>query len=1239
VNILHATTDPTLLTRLKETLKHTHKADIAVGYLFISGFNEVTEELSKLEKTRVLVGKVDRPTLDEIARSLQQADTLQERVTSDNLVPRTLRAEIGTQAVTTIGEGVSRLPQTADAEASIQRMCHLIAAGKLEIKTYPRGVLHAKAYLCWYKDHAEPGSAIVGSSNFTLAGFTNNTELNVRVTGDAEMAELKRWFDTLWANSIDITQELVVELQRSWPIAQTPPYHVYLKALYELYKDELGMPTLEPQKHGAPQLANFQLDAVRRALNMVDKHGGCFIGDVVGLGKTYIGAELVRQLLFNEPRGIHPLIICPASLKSMWENFSELFSLGAQVISMSAIMPPKGDRYDEAANAYVEDDVTQGGIDLQATYPNRGVVLVDEVHNFRNPSSRRYQALSRYLWDSSHKVVLLSATPQNLGPADIYNQLRLFLDDVEHGLDIEPRSLKDYFNLVQKAYQQRIDRENALQDTARMQASTAAPGSKKARAPKKNPEHTRPSDTEFTMGAVLSPVFVRRRRKDIQELYGANIEVAGKPVRFPDAVLDNVTYRLDKVYQKAGSIAAIQEQLKGHTGARYRPLDYLQPAAKQKERYKDLLRAKNRIAGLVRYLLFKRLESSVAAFRSTLDVLCQSNRNFVTTLQANYVPVGQTASGILAGEHVDADDLLTRLHREETRRIAKGAAQTTLVHPGSDFNITQWIADLDADYAILAALKADVEQITPADDDKLQALKHFLARPDVHAGKVLIFTEAETTVDYLYDQLNPHGTDTTIARLSGKNRDAIESIVRRFAPTANARKGETITQPISIVIATDVISEGQNLQDCNRVLNYDLHWNPVRLIQRFGRVDRIGTTHEKIYLHNTWPDTHVDAQLSLTERLHQRIQAFHDFIGLDAPLLSDTERINTGAMYRIYEEKRLPDQDDVLDEVAAYQRGIALLQKLQQDDPELWKTITHLPDGIRSALSSRATSGPSPAPNPDAHAAATGATPAAHPRGAQSSLFGAPTEQLTLGSSPPAGQGSETVVGFDSFLGGGGAQQPLFEPPVVQLPLGAAEFAAAVEAPRAPLQPDETVILFKHGDRAATYAVGSDHQPRIITPTQLITAMECTPDTPALPLPADTNERVMAAYTASRQNASTRLGAARRPMSDTRLRRYLATELKLASQAPTDESDDARRIRVLRQIFLGHLPAAVQSEVDEVYRMRLTSDSLIKRLDALRERHRLSAPGSEDTAEPPTVSDVVRIICSDAVVNEHDVEM
>ncbi len=689
---------------------------------------------------------------------------------------------------------------------------------------------------------------------------------------------------------------------------------------------------------------------------MVEQHGGCFIGDVVGLGKTYIGAELVRQLQFGEPPGKHPLIICPAGLKPMWELTNEQFGLGAEVVSMSAIAPPPAAGFDEETGEYLEEESQGGGVDLLAAYPNRGIVLVDEAHNFRHEATRRYRALSSYLWSGEHKVVMLSATPQNLGPADIYHQLRLFLDDLEHNLNLEPLHLEEYFRAVQKWYQYRIDVENWQQEYQQWQALSAGPVRRgKPTPPPQQP--SRPAEPFATIEQVLNPIFIRRRRQDIREVYGDDVEVAGKKAQFPEPVLDSLYYRLDKVYEKAGKFSEIQEMLNRHKGARYLAVEYLTDKARASGRYKDILRARNRVARLTRYLLIKRLESSVEAFRSTLEVLIRSNRNFRAALAEGFVPIGNTATAMLSGESFEVDELFERLRTEEENRKTSASKRKRLIHPAEDFEVGRWATDLDADYELLRTLRDAIAGITAQDDDKLQALRDLLARPDVAAGKVLIFSEAEATVNYLYEQLNPSGQDPTIERLSGSNRDSLQSIVKRFAPTSNLKQGERMPGPdVQVLIATDVISEGQNLQDCNRVLNYDLHWNPVRMIQRFGRVDRISTTHENIYLHNTWPDTDVDAELTLTERLRSRIQAFHDFIGLDTRLLSESERLNPSAMYRIYEEKRLPEQDDVLDEVAAFQRGIALLQTLQKDDPQLWQTITQLPDGIRSALPARAAS-------------------------------------------------------------------------------------------------------------------------------------------------------------------------------------------------------------------------------------------------------------------------------------------
>jgi superfamily II DNA or RNA helicase/HKD family nuclease len=1174
-NILTSTTNPTLLERLKQMLQGSERADIAVGYLFLSGFHEVADQLEAPEKIRVLVGRADRPSLDAVAAGLQQADALRSHVDEGSLVRRSHRARLAEEAVQTVAQGVSRLPQDEGAERDVRRLSEWVASGKVEIKTYPKGMLHAKAYLCWYPStFPEHGAAIVGSSNFTLAGFEGNTELNVRISGDAEMAALGEWFESLWAEAVDITQDVLVELRRSWPAAQTPPYHVYLKTLFELYRDELGLPPIEAAPRGL-ELANFQLDAVRQALAMIDRHGGCFIGDVVGLGKTYIGSEIVRQLQLTEPRGRHPLIVCPAGLVPMWERFNELFGLGAEIVSMSAIRPPAAARFDEEAGEYVEPETGEPGVNLIEAYPNRGVVLVDEVHNFRNAGTRRYRALFEYLWSGDHKVVLLSATPQNLGPRDIYHELRLFLDEETHGLNIEPLRLEENFAALQRWHEYQVELENWERDYDVWRLESRRPGMKRTPPPE---QPSAPSVPYATIDQVLNPVFIRRRRKDIREIYGSDVELNGKPVRFPDARLHTLNYRLDKVYEQALPFDQLQERLKEHRGTRYLAVNYLKPAARTKSEYSDLIRARSRVATLMRFLLVKRLESSVAAFRSTLRVLQRSNRHFRTSLEAGFVPIGETATTVLSGDEFDVDELLARLQVEETRREERGAKRAKMVLPTADFEVDRWLSDLDADHAILSELISLLDRVEPDEDDKLQQLKRFLNAEEVREEKILIFSEAEATIDYLFDQLNPDGRDPSVAKVSGSNRDQIQNIIKRFAPKANLRPRERMPGPaVRVLLATDVVSEGQNMQDCNRVLNYDLHWNPVRLIQRFGRVDRIGTEHTTIHLHNTWPDTEVDEELSLTERLLTRIQSFHDMIGLDAPLLSQSERINPVGMYAIYEGKRLPEyeEDDVLDDVAAHQRGIALLQALESAEPDLWKTITTLPDGIRSALT---------LPPP-------------------------PKRDVNL-------ERFKEMANLDT----------------VQIPLTTPSQDAGVQTPMDDPRPGETVVLLEQDGVTMAYAVDGDLHPRRVTPIQLVRAVTCERDAPADPLPRETNRRVMAAYDAARYEMSTRLGRDRRPTSDTRLRRYLTKQFRILRQTYREDEDELKRISVLQQIFPDHASPRAVEALEEIRRLEIAGDNLLRRLEALRALHRLNPPDEEDGPDEHTPVGVLRIVCSDGLI-------
>ena len=944
-NILHSKTDPTLLARLKEMLSSSARADIAVGYFFVSGFAEVADEISKLSKTRVLVGRADRPTLEAVAAGLHQARPLESQLEINRTIRHSQRTAIAAEAVGSIAQDISALSQTDDSEKAVERLQQLVTAGFLEIHTYPREFLHAKAYLCWYDNHAEPGAAIVGSSNFTLAGFQGNTELNVRVTGDAEMEILREWFENLWDDSIDISDQVAQVLTDSWAIKRYPPYLIYLKALYELYGAELdsGEPLpLEPARQ--EDLANFQLDAVRRGLDMIRNHGGCYIADVVGLGKTFIGAELLRQLRQSYPRDGNPLILCPAGLVPMWEQFNRRYQLGAEVISHSRIAAPPQLAFNPETEEYEDAEGRQHGVLLADQYAHYGPVLVDEAHAFRN-DNQRSRGLRDYLERGDHKVILLSATPQNLGPRDIYRQISLFMDETDHGLPIEPLALEDYFNSAARwlEYRKEVD------GYAGLLAEYMKNGSEGEEPPKPTQPNTPPAD----VAEVLTPIFIRRRRKDIREIYGDTATIREEPIAFPEPKLDNLNYRLDHVYAKAGNFTDLLTTMGRHRGVRYNPTEYLKVQHRNKQEYAGLFRARGRIAGMIKALMVKRLESSIEAFRSTLGSLTQSNRNFRAALDAGYVPVGSIATRLLAGQNFDPQEALAILEQEGHTRSGPNSFRT------ADFDEDRWKRDLDDDHAVLNDLLTRVSDIGPPDDDKLETLKSFVKRAAISKEKLLIFSEAETTVDYLYRELNPGEQDRSIARLSGNHRDAAASIIRRFAPRANLGENEDLQgNDIRVLIATDIVSEGQNLQDCARVLNYDLHWNPVRLIQRFGRVDRIGSPHEEIHLHNMLPDMELDETLGLTSRLGDRIQGMHDLIGLDNRILSEAERLNPNGIGRIYDDQTLPEEDDEFDELTANQRAIALLQHIKNNDPTLWKTIAELPDGIRSALPCRTDQSP-----------------------------------------------------------------------------------------------------------------------------------------------------------------------------------------------------------------------------------------------------------------------------------------
>ncbi len=917
-----------LVEHINVILDSTEKARFAVGYFFLSGFQSIAKELQHAKELRLLIGNTtNRETLEQLAEGYRRLEQVAEAAEAQAYPKRTERRQMGADTVENIIESVELMDQTDESEALIKTLAKMIAEKRLLARVYTKGRLHAKAYIFDYDGDGryEKGIAVVGSSNLTLSGVSHNTELNVVVQGNANHAELCRWFDELWDEAEDFDESLMEVMKSSWAIAPVRPYDIYMKTLYELVKDRL-----EGEDEAdilwvddiIKQLADFQKVAVRQAVQIIRDYGGAFVSDVVGLGKSYIGAAIVKY--FERTENARPLIICPAPLIEMWERYNEVYQLNARVLSMGVLREGDGGQGEQVHS-------TASTILGDVIYRDRNFVLVDESHNFRHPDTQRYKVLQTFL-ATRRRCCFLTATPRNKSAWDIYHQIKLFHHNDITDLPIDPPNLRTYFRQIEK-------REKNLPD-------------------------------------LLRNILIRRTRNHILRWYGfdegtdhpvdpsrfqeyldghrkAYVVVGGKKQFFPKRVLETISYNIEDTYQ------GLYFKLREHIGkprssqlnsssageltyARYGLWNYVIEAKQKQEPYTNLQRSGINLRGLMRILLFKRFESSVYAFKQTVRRLLAVHERFLEALEGGIVPAGEEAQAILyEPNEAEEQDLMDALRQASAR------------YDIADFKIEALRADIEHDLQLLRGMSELVSPITAVQDAKLQILKQHLAEPPLNEGKCLIFTQYADTARYLFENLNPDGKRDEVDVIYSGDKSK-ERAVGRFAPKANPeyqfQGGES---ELFTLIATDVLAEGLNLQDGDKIINYDLHWNPVRLIQRFGRIDRIGSKHDVIYGFNFLPETGIEQNLGLQQILHHRIQEIHDTIGEDAAILDKSEQLNETAMYAIYEGEgeQLSLFENAEDEKAIdLNEAEEILRQLRHEDPAEYERIANLRDGIRTAM-------------------------------------------------------------------------------------------------------------------------------------------------------------------------------------------------------------------------------------------------------------------------------------------------
>jgi len=407
---------------IREYLQVSRAAHFAVGYFYLGGFEAIAAGVPGLDKLRLLIGpSTGRRTIEEIVRGYK-VQGLAEQQWGRQSAPRELdRAEMRRDTANDARETLSLMEQTDENEELVTSLARVIEDGIVEVRIYTREPLHAKCYIFDERDPSRaalnPGWVIVGSSNLTAAGIKSNTELNVVLHEPDAHRQVSSWFERLWSEAEPFTEELMREVRLSWAVNdQVTPWEIYVKTLYNLFRDQLeAEEKTEPVEIAMddlwPELAAFQEHAYRWARTILQKYGGVLIADVVGLGKSYVGIALLK---WGRLHGMRPLIICPASLEQMWRTYSDVYDLGAPIVSMGLLRTQEQD-----------DRRTRSPLD-DPRYENRDLVLIDESHNFRHRNTQRYQVLEAWLQQKERKVIMLTATPMATSPSDIHNQLRLW---------------------------------------------------------------------------------------------------------------------------------------------------------------------------------------------------------------------------------------------------------------------------------------------------------------------------------------------------------------------------------------------------------------------------------------------------------------------------------------------------------------------------------------------------------------------------------------------------------------------------------------------------------------------------------------------------------------------------------------------------------------------------------------------------------------------------------------------
>ena len=909
------------------------RVDFCVGYFNLRGWNMIVNQVDELpggyvyendeQKYRVcrlLVG-MHRPP-EELIRSIYGQTNNYVDADYANKCKLQIAVEFKKQLL--IG-----LPTKQD-EWTLRRLSSQLKDGKVVVKLYLKEPLHAKLYLAYRpSDFSSKIIGIMGSSNLTYSGFKGQGELNADFTDSDHVQKLANWFDDRCNDRfcLDITQELIKVIDESWASEKIiPPYYIYLKTAYHLSQEaRSGIKefTLTPEfRH---ELFDFQQTAVKIAARHLrnEKRGGAMIGDVVGLGKTITACAIAK--IYETTYASSTLVICPANLQEMWRKYAIKYDLKVDIMSMSKPIDVDSARYYR-------------------------LIIVDESHNLRN-GGKRYSNIKSLIEHQDSNVLLLTATPYNKDFSDLANQLKLFIGE-DQDLGIRP---EEYIRQLggERAFMQRHS-EIFIRSIRAFEQSPYA------------------EDWNELMKLFL----VRRTRTFIKENYAKVDETDGRKYLlfndgsrsyFPDRIPKALKFetvegdQYSRLY--SSSMIGMMEDLQL---PRYGLVKYINEnktidaTTIEKQLLENLSRAGNRMMGFCKSTFFKRIDSSGFSYLLTLYRHILRNMVFVYAIE-NKLPLPIGDENTLPDEYIaDEDSNLQFFSSDEDRVIAEGA---TITFP-TDIDVYRKkaqeyyqiistknnLAWLDSKYfkrTLKQHLLSDCEKIIdmiklcgdwkPADDQKLLELEKLLS--DIHSKeKVIVFTQYSDTALYVYKQLKRRGFDH-IGYVTGGCKNPTE-MVERFSPVSNGKTNLSPDDEIRVLIATDVLSEGQNLQDAHVIVNYDLPWAIIRLIQRAGRVDRIGQKEDKIFCYSFFPADGVESIIRLRSRLNERINENANIVGSDEIFFEGNEQ-NLRDMFN--EKSGVLDEEDDGD-VDLSSQAYQIWKNATDANPKLKQIIPSIPN-------------------------------------------------------------------------------------------------------------------------------------------------------------------------------------------------------------------------------------------------------------------------------------------------------